>query len=372
MKKKLAYVVAIPLTYNAFLKVHAQDLADDYDITVIANFGAEAAAPQLEAARALHVPIARDIAPGADLRALWQLWRIMRRERFDIVHTVIPKAGLLGMLAATLGGGARRVHHATGQVWATRTGAARTLLKTLDKTTMALAHRVLADSRSQVDFLRSEGFRSQPQVLEEGSIAGVDSEFFHPSPEARHRMRARHGIPEAAIVVSYLGRMNRDKGVPDLVEAFIRANLGPDAVLWLMGRDEEGLVPGIEARARETGARIGILGPTMEHADYLAASDIFSLPSYREGFGMTALEAAACGLPVVASKIPGLVDAVAEGETALTHPPGDVAALAACLERLAQEPELRARLGQAGRTRAVEKFSRPRITEAMRAFYRDL
>lgn len=371
-KRKLAFVTAVPITFHGFMKVHAGDLQDEFDITLITNTHGPGKPGEETGFPVLHAPIARQIAIGNDLRALWRLMRIFRAERFDIVHSITPKAGLLAMLAATLVGQGARVHSVTGQVWATRSGASRWLLKSIDRLTIALAQGVLADSRSQVEFLKEEGIDSGAVVLEHGSIAGVDPHFFHPSPVARASMRERHGLPDEALVVSYLGRLTRDKGVLDLVDAFGRADFGGQAALWLMGHDEEGLSAEIMARAQAAGADVTLLGPTQEHAQYLAASDIFCLPSYREGFGMTTLEAAACELPVIASDIPGLRDAVAFGETALAHPAGDVAALADCLTRLAQDAQLRRRLGAAGRARAVEKFDRRKITEAMRAFYRSL
>lgn len=368
MKPKLCFVVPITLTYNSFLRDHMVDLVKEYNVTIIGDFSDEA--PLDSTGLSFHsIKIQRKIAPFHDLWTLLNLCFIFQKENFDIIHTITPKAGLLGQLAGFFAGRGRRVHSITGQVWATRTGSAREVLKLIDRIIISLAHGRLADSQSQVAFLASEGINKNIVVLENGSIAGVDSGRFKPSRQARRLIRARHSIPDSSIVVSFLGRITKDKGVIDLDAAFRSADLGADATLIIMGYDEEGLCATLRSQPEKPGQRIIVVGRTSEHVEYLAASDIFSLPSYREGFGMSVLEAASTGLPVVTSEIPGLVDAVVKNETALCHPPGDVGALTACLERLARDPELRQRLGTSGRKRAVEKFRREKITAALLEFY---
>ncbi|HEY8265412.1 MAG TPA: glycosyltransferase, partial [Steroidobacteraceae bacterium] len=155
----------------------------------------------------------------------------------------------------------------------------------------------------------------------------------------------------------------KDKGVLDLVDAFSRIG-NPAARLVLVGPDEERL-----ARPME---RVTWVGGTDRVEDYMAAADVFCLPSYREGFGQVAIEASASGLPVIASRIYGLTDAVTDGETGLLHAPGDVAALARHMATLLAQPELRRRLGAAGRDRALRDFSAERVSQALLDFYRGI
>lgn len=366
-KPRVCLVVASPLTVRAFLAPHLAALAGRYDVSVVANAAAGAFADL--PARFHPVAIARPVAPLADLQALIALYRFFARERFDLVHSVTPKAGLLAMLAARLAGVPVRVHTFTGQVWATREGAARAALRSIDRVIASCATQVLVDSRSQRDFLVENGVVSAAKsaVLAGGSICGVDGERFHPDAAARAKVRDALGIPADAVVFVYVGRLNRDKGLLDLAAAFAGiAGEFPGARLLFVGPDEEGL------RARLEGTSLSCVAETTRPQDYLAAADVFCLPSYREGFGQSTLEAAACALPVVASRIYGIVDAVVDGETGLLHAPRDVAALRAHLETLARDAQLRRRLGEAGRRRALRDFSAAQVTQALLQCYAGL
>jgi glycosyltransferase involved in cell wall biosynthesis len=349
---KVCFVVSSPLTVRAFLAAHIARLAKEFDVTVIAN----ADRLPIEGARFIPAPIERPISPLRDLRALAKLVGIFRRERFDLVHSVTPKAGLLAMLAARLAGVPARLHTFTGQVWATRTGFARSFLRRMDRLIAASATHVLVDSRSQRDFLIAQGVvgAKKSAVLANGSICGVDGDRFRP----RAAMKAA-----GEVVFLFVGRLAKDKGVLDLIDAFSRLG-NPLARLVLVGPDEERLARSLE--------RVTWVGGTDRVEDYMAAADVFCLPSYREGFGQVAIEASACGLPVIASRIYGLTDAVADGETGLLHAPGDVAALARHMATLLAQPELRRRMGDAGRERALRDFSTERVSQALLDFYRGI
>jgi glycosyltransferase involved in cell wall biosynthesis len=323
-------------------------------------------------ARVFTVPIERRISPLRDLRALLCLTSHFRRQRFDVVHSVTPKAGLLAMTAASLARVPVRLHTFTGQVWATRKGPMRTLLRAFDALIAMLATHVLVDSRSQREFLVANRVvaASKSAVLAEGSICGVDGKRFRPDPAARARVRSALGLPYDAIVFLFLGRLTWDKGILDLVAAFAPlAEQHSTAYLLVVGPDEEGVAKVVKESLANCLSRLRRSNYTDRPEEYMAAADVFCLPSHREGFGQVAIEASASELPVVASRIYGVTDAVSDGETGLLHAPGDVKALREHMQCLLTHPELRRRLGTVGRSRALRKFSAEQVTRALLDYY---
>ena len=373
MKRKVCMVVASEMTLRTFLVGQLVAMQARYDLTVVVNTANSAILEDLGVIAKLQaLPIERAIAPLADLRCLVGLIRLMRTERFDLVHSMTPKAGLLAMVAAWIAGVPVRIHTFTGQVWATRTGVARTALKWLDKIMARAATFVLADSQSQRSFLAGERVVSASKiaVLANGSVSGVDATRFRPDLMRRRIVRVSLGIPMTDVVLLFVGRINRDKGVMDLARAFaILADHRADIRLLVVGPDEAGLTPAIRNACRRHLARLHFCEYTDAPEDFMMASDVLCLPSYREGFGTVIIEAGAAGLPAVASRIYGVIDAVVDGKTGLLHEPRDVDELAGQLERLISRPELRRSLATEARTRAVRDFSQSRITSAVLDVY---
>jgi len=243
----------------------------------------------------------------------------------------------------------------------------------MDKVLARATTHVLVDSPSQRDFLVREGVVSEDKsrVIANGSICGVDVTRFRPDPEWKRRIRNLYGIPEDGVVFLFVGRLKVDKGVLDLAHAFSR--LGEScARAWLLvvGPDEEGLRPRIETICSAAGRRLRVEGATGEPEQYMAAADVFCLPSYREGFGSVVIEAASAGIPAVASNIYGVTDAIEAGVTGLLHAPGDVDALQSAMGRMCDDIPLREMLGRAARLRAHRLFARDEVTSALVGFYR--
>ena len=199
MKHSLVFVATTPFAVNAFLRTHLLALAERYEVTLCVNTAAYPLAEDVAGAvRVCHIDIARKIAPWQDLRALFQLLRIFRRIRPTVVHSMTPKAGLLAMLAGWLALVPWRFHTFTGQVWANKTGARRTLLKGGDRLIALFSSRVFADSASQCRFLEGEGVvrRGGVCVLGQGSVAGVDLQRFRSDPVARTALRTEAGVAD--------------------------------------------------------------------------------------------------------------------------------------------------------------------------------
>ena len=360
--KQLCVVLTSPFVLNAFLLQHLSALADHYRVTVCINtlegLVSTALDPRVEV---LHIGIERKIRPWSDAKALWQLIRLNKRRRFDAVHSLTPKGGLLGMLAAWLCRVPVRTHVFTGQVWATRIGLYRRLLRSMDQLVAGLATDIWADSQSQAQFLVAEGVcqLGRIRVPGDGSLSGVNVRRFASDSQRRERVRQALGIADDITVFLFLGRLQREKGVLVLVEAFRRLSLKHDTahLLWV-GPDEDHLA---EQAASAASGRSHALGLTQTPEDYIDAADVLVLPSFREGFGTVIIEAAAMGCPAVASRIYGLTDAVIHEQTGLLVPPADADKLYHAMERMLDTRE-RERLGINARTRAINHFSADRLT----------
>ena len=373
MKQTLIFVATTPFSVNTALRTHLLALVKSYEVTLCVNTTAYPLVEELtRAVRVHHIDIVRKIAPWQDLIALYQLFRCFREIGPATVHSVTPKAGLLAMMAASLSGVHLRFHTFTGQVWATRTGIVRQLLKGIDRVIALCASRVFADGVSQCRFLEDEGIvrRGRVTMLGQGSIAGVDLARFRPDPVARITLRQQTGVDEAVPVFLFVGRIVRDKGVIDLVEAFALLNAKHGLwELWMVGPDEDGLQSTLKAEGERLGARIRWLGPTPDPERSMAAADVFVLPSYREGFSTVIIEAAACGIPTIGCRIRGVVDAIIDGSTGYLVTTGDIRVLTQVMERLGSDRKVLSGMGQAARSRAINNFSSLAVSAAWLSFY---
>jgi glycosyltransferase involved in cell wall biosynthesis len=372
---RVCRVVTVPQTYAALLTEQLQLITQKgMDLTIVSAPGPElTAVGTLVGAKPIAIPMRRVPAPASDLRSLWNLTQVFRKGRFDIVHSSTPKAGLLSALAGTLARVPVRMHTFTGQPWVELRGMKRQIARQCDRITAGLSTHCYADSFSQRDFLIRQGLVAPAKISvpANGSISGVNLERFSRRAwrdSAACLLRTKLGIPEESIVVVFLGRVTRDKGILELTLAHQRLCRRHDSLhTVLVGplEPDRDPLPADVLSVLHSSKRIHCVGFTANPERYLALADIFCLPSYREGFGTVAIEAAAMGLPAVVSRTVGLVDAVEEDVTGLFVPAKNAEALASCLERLILSPELRAQLGRAGQARAESLFSSEQVNGAV-------
>jgi glycosyltransferase involved in cell wall biosynthesis len=326
------------------------------------------------------VEMLRRITPLRDLVAIFRIWRCLRQIRPLVVHAGTPKGGLLGMISAWLARVPVRVYHIHGLPFATATGYKRTLLCWSEKISCLLAHRVLCVSHSNRELAVAEGFcpATKIKVLEHGSPNGVDaSGTFNPTlvgKNARQEIRARYGIPAEALVVSFVGRIVRDKGLTELIEAWkmLREEF-PTLHLMIVGvfEPQDPVPPNVE-RIMRCDSRIHLTGFINDMPPIYAATDVVAFPTYREGFGNVSIEASAMEVPVVGTRVPGCVDAVQDGVTGTLVPPYDAQALAHAIRMYLNDHDLRRRHGWAGRERVLRDFRPEAIWEAMYQEYQRL
>jgi len=374
---RLVQVTTVPLTLQNLFKGQVAYLKGrGFEVIGVSSPGEGLGDWSRREATAVHaVPMVRGISPAADLIALLRLWRLFLRIKPAIVHGSTAKAGVLSMIAATLARVPVRIYTLRGVMMEIRTGPAQKLLKGMEWIACGLADRVLAVSKSVADAVVEEGLCSPTKirVLVNGSSNGVDARVrFNPArmdPRDRRRLRAKLGVSGDGIVVGFVGRIVRDKGIAELASAWMRIrDQYENAHLLILGpREPQDPVPAEVLEGLTSDSRVITIDlvPNEEMPQYYGAMDMLVLPSYREGFPNVVLEAAAMELPVVAARVTGCVDAVVDGVTGILVPPKDSGSLAAAMRIYLGDPPLRTMHGKAGREQVVRKFRPEPIWEAL-------
>jgi len=311
-----------------------------------------------EGVESIAVPMRREMAPVSDLWSLMRLCWLLYRLKPEITEFSTPKAGLLGSVAAMLCGVPSRVYLLRGLKLETSTGVKRRILLAAERLASACSHAVLCNSES----LRNQALAlrvapaSKLRLLGSGSSNGVDVEHFSPGPGI---LRTRLGLPSDAPVVGFVGRLTRDKGLPELVEAFDAIMAAkPLAHLLLVGwfdAAEDALDRDLRVRIKNH-PRIHMTGYVADTAPYYRVMDVMVLPTWREGFPNVVLEAAASGIPVVTTLCTGSRDTVVPEVTGLLIPPGYPAAISEAVLQLLRNHARRCRMGMAARAWVLENY----------------
>lgn len=373
-KVKLLHITTVPETFNFFRGQIAYMKKQGYDIHALASPGEWVQKISDREHIPFHtVTMPRRITPLQDIVAIKQIWQQIRVIKPHIVHSHTPKGGLLGTIAAWLAGVPVRIYHIRGLPMMTATGYKRLLLSWSEKVACLLAHQVICVSHSIREVAIKEGFCSKNKitVLRGGSSNGIDAgDRFNPAhlePHTRKQVRQEYGIPDDAIVVGFVGRIVRDKGVEELVSAWkILRNEFPNLHLLIVGEFEsQDPIYASTQAILQIDTRIHLTGEKCHTPPLYAAMDVLTLPTYREGFPNVLLEAAAMGLPVVATKIPGCIDAVQDGATGTLVPSHNGEALAQGIRNYLVDSQLRQQHGLAGRDRTLREFRQEDIWQAL-------
>lgn len=322
------------------------------------------------------IDMRREISPINDLKSLYRLIRLFRKERPDIVHANTPKGALLGLLAARITRVPHGIYNVNGLRFETATGNFRRLLISMEKIACACATKVIPQSNGVAEVLRKESITKKPlKVILNGSGNGVDVNYFDPVRQdiKVKASKIRDGFD--GVVFVFVGRLVGDKGVNELVKAFDRLSKEiPNSRLYLIGGREEKLDPiknEISIIISEN-HRITEFGRQSDIRPYLAASDIFVLPSYREGFPNVVLEASAMGLPCIVSDVNGATDAIQDGVNGIIIPKRASDALYEAMRKLATDKKLRKQMANKARQRVIERFNRPDVWQATLEMYQSL
>lgn len=364
----VAHVTSVARSLRYLLLSQLQALRDrGYLVTGVSSPGPDV--PALEARGIAHrdVPITRRLTPFADLRAIGLLYRLMQRERFTIVHTHTPKPGLIGQLAARLARVPVVVNTIHGFYFHDRMPPReRRFYIALERLAARCSDLVLSQNQEDVETALALGIARPGQILHLGN--GIDLRRFDParlSPQARQRTRAALGIPDAAPVVGFVGRLVAEKGVIELVEAarLVRQRQPSARFLFVGDSDEEKAdrVSRATAARLDDGGACVFAGFRHDMPELYLAMDVFALPSHREGFPRAPMEASAMKVPCVATDVRGCRQAVGHERNGLLVPVGDPRALAEAILALVADPGRARALGEAGRRRALAEFDERRV-----------
>lgn len=364
-KIKIARIVTVPI---AFVHIRAFILylkkRPDVELQLISSDGLYRDTLKKDLDVDINIlTIPREISLWEDIKSLFNLISYFKKQQFSIIHSSTPKAGLLTAIAGIFFPRTVRIHTFTGQRWATLTGPLRKLLMWLDTLIIKVNTQCYADSPSQIEYLISEGVAKPGEVkcINLGSYGGIDTNRFDNTkyPDARMNVLKEINATEENVIVLYVGRMTRDKGIEELIDGFQLANSEcPQLRLILVGpyEAEVDFIKNESIEKIKADKNIFQLGFKSNPEHYFTAADMFCLPSYREGFGTVVLEAAACKLLTVGTRIPGLVDSVVDGVTGLLVEKKNVVDLKNALVKLALDKDLRIKFSENARTRALQEF----------------
>lgn len=374
-RNKVALIITSPMVAKFFLLNQINALSKHYEVTLISNFWDDKASDLSAISKDVNfkqIPIQRKISLFLDIKTLFLLFKIFKDEQFSLVHSVSPKAGLLTAIAGYFASVPIRIHTFTGQVWGTKSGLPRAILKALDKLIVLLNSDIITDSQSQAVFLQDEGVLGLGGSVTflSGSISGVDIDRFKPNSVVRAQTRDALAIPHDEFVLLYVGRIKREKGILELAQAFKSfLDSGNRGLLLLVGPDEECLESAVKDILKEHLKQVRVVGYVNNPEDFMASADVLTLPSHREGFGSVIIEGAACGLPSIASNIYGLSDAVVHGITGILVKKSDETGLSGAISFFATRKGEMKKYSKNARRRAVEKFSSKDYTDVLLNFY---
>ena len=327
--KKIIRVTTVASSLKILLKGQLSYMNQFYDVIGVSSKDPVLAeVTKIEGVRTKGIDMTRKITPFKDLRAVWQLYTFFRKEKPIIVHTHTPKAGTLGLLAALLAGVPNRLHTIAGLPLMEATGKKRMLLNAVEKITYACATKVYPNSKGLDTFVKQEKFTkpSKLKVIGEGSSNGVNIEHFDPAlfyENDKNNLKNSLNIGADEIVLIFLGRIVNDKGIHELVDAFVNVAAKFDNVTLIIGGTPEKDLDPIKPNTEEllnTHPKIKMAGWIEDVRPYLAIADVMVFPSYREGFPNVVMQAGAMGVPVIASDINGSNEIIISGENGVIVP----------------------------------------------------
>ena len=370
---KICYITTVSITLKTFVLELAKYLysTGEFDISFVCDEDEAFASSLPSYIHYYPVKMNRGISPDG-VKAMFEIKKILKEQQFDIVQYSTPNASFYTALASSMAKVPVRLYCQWGIAYVGFSGLKRTVFKAIEKLVCKLSTWIEPDSFGNRRFSQSEGLYTDEKssVIWNGSASGVNLTKFdiRQKSEWREAIRAKHGIPQDATVLVFIGRITKDKGINELFEAMQSVlRTKNDVYLLMLGSEENtaSLDETLFAWSKQE-PRVIYGGYTNTVEQYLAASDVYILPSYRDGFGSAVVEAEAMGLPVIVTDIPGPTDAMQRDVTGLVVPKADAAALAKAIETLCDDRDMRDAYGEAAYRFATENFEQQLLFSKIR------
>ena len=375
MKQKIIRSSTVATSLNTFCRGTLRDLAKTYSVVAVSSPDGELdEIAQREGIPVIGVPMSRPIAPLRDLVSLWRLIRVFRRERPTMVHSITPKAGLLCMIAAWICRVPVRLHTFTGLVFPTATGLKQKILILTDRITCACATHIVPEGEGvKNDLLRFHITKKPLQVLGHGNVRGIDLVHYSRCDEVMQAAKEIRRDDRFTFV--FIGRIVRDKGIDELVEAFTSLHTRhPEARLILVGRFEDNLDPVSESTraAIHSHPAIEAVGNQSDVRPWLAASDALVFPSYREGFPNVVIEAGAMGLPSIVTDINGSREIIHDGENGVIVPSHSSQALLQAMTQFIENPQTTSAMAHNARPLIASRYEQSFVQQCLFDYYKKI
>ncbi|WP_449077665.1 glycosyltransferase family 4 protein [Ruminococcus sp.] len=366
--KKVCFITTISGTITSFILDFAKYMYEkgDYDITFICNKDEKFAEDLPTYIHYIPVEMERGIS-FRGIFACAEMWKIFRKNKFDLIQYSTPNASLYASIAGSLAGVPVRLYCQWGLAYVGFSGVKRKIFKCEEKLVCKLSTWIEPDSRGNLSFCHEEKLYPEKKgsVVHKGSASGVSLEKFDISKKKLYRseIREQYKIPEKAFVYGFVGRITGDKGINELLASTknILKSHKDIYVLMVGGVEKETSVNTKLYEWSKENSHVIYCGSTKEVQKYMSAMDCYVMPSYREGFGLTVVEAGSMGIPVICTNIPGPTDAIHNEETGLVIEKKNEKELRDAILRIYDDSQFAKKLGQAGYENVKENYEQKNL-----------
>ncbi|WP_307271982.1 glycosyltransferase family 4 protein [Chryseobacterium sp. W4I1] len=384
LKTKLIRITTIPLSLKLLLKGQHRFMSEHFEVIGVSSHGKELEEVKNdEEIQVIAIDMSRQITPIKDIKSLWSTYKLLKKEKPEIVHTHTPKAGIVGMLAAKLAGVPHRLHTVAGLPLMEVTGTKRSILDIVEKLTYASATKVYPNSKGLYEYILQNNYtrKSKLKVIGNGSSNGIDTLFFSPeqvSKSQKDLLKKQLNIEDSDFVFVFVGRLVGDKGINELVKAFSLVNKAKDAQqnfkLLLVGPLEQELdpLPADTLNEIENNPDIINVGFQKDVRPYFAVSDVLAFPSYREGFPNVVMQAGAMGLPSIVSDINGCNEIIIDDKNGLIVPVKNTEKLKEAMQRMKSDTVYYQQLKMNARPMIESRYEQSVIWNALLSEYKKL